>query len=376
MMSEEILNEAKVKLTTQEISNAQMASRGKVNETHFARVLNGGEHVSAEAKESHDIHASHIGSAQTKIQQDRAEIMAKEYVTSAKKQHGYRGKIVKVFHTGKSGVAKETGLDVEHSHPADIVVQWSGHKTKGHTLFHGISAKSNKEDVVNRIKTRSAEKIGNAVGVDLKKHHVDRSNRFARKHGIHDLPMVHRKKKIKNSPKLKAEANLKGVESTIQTRDMYHAALGKLSHKQVIHHINTEFFGTGKIEKSLPYVLASGQGVKGGSGKEALSAKITKPSDSTHFHLLQASSRISFVPTGTSKVNVYAHGKGYEDGVHVIGLETKHDRQSLASNQMIMGREGTLKNKTQAKGEPRINPNLDSVISGITNKSTRKKTNK
>ena len=350
-------------------SNILATPRGHVNEIHMARVLNGGKHVSPEMNKKHDNAAALLSPEEVKHQHKRAEKMAQKYVKMATTIHGYTGKIKEVHVTATDGVKKATGLDVGQNHPADIVVKWSGHKVKGHTHWHGISAKSVATKGVDRIATRSAKAIGSSVGVDLHTHHEKRSEAFAKTHKIGHMTTKDRKATIKASTKLTAAADTEGGKSTIRTRDTYHGHLSGLEPKAVKAHLHKEFFRTGSGDaETLPYVIASGSG---NGGKKGYAGLIKSPSDSDHHHLINAATHFSFEKSGTSKIRVFAHGKGYEDGAHVISLETKHDRQKMASNQMILGREGTLASKLSIKGKPVRQSNLSDVVAGIQTKSNK-----
>ena len=349
--------------------NALATARSHVNEIHFARTLNGGKHVNKELKQKHDNAASLLDPIEVKHQQMRAQVMADAYTKHAQKVHGYRGKIEEVHVTAASGGIKAaTGLDISSKdHPADVVVRWSGHSKKGHTTWHGISAKSSQEKGSDRISNRGISGISKLINHDIHSHHDRGQEEFAKQHGLSDLGVKERKAAIRSNKKILEAAESRGRLHSSRTRDLYHAGLTKMDHHGIRTHLLDHHFRTGGAShEKLPYVIASGSG--DGSSKRGYSAVIKEPSESTHTQLVHGATHFTFEKAGSTGLRVFAHGKGYEDGAHVITLQAKHNTQKMASPIKIVGTEGSLHGKKIRRGEP---PDYANVVSSI-KKSKRK----
>lgn len=351
-------------------SNALATARSHVNEIHFARTLNGGKHISKELKAKHDKAASLLSPEEVKHQQKRAEAMADAYTKHATKVHGYKGKIEEVHVTAASGGIKSaTGLDIRsQDHPADVVVRWSGHSKKGHTTWHGISAKSSQQKGTDRISNRGISGISKLINHNIHDHHDKGQKEFAETHGIGHLSVKERKKAIRANPKILAAAEARGRQHSERTRDLYHIGMKKMDTHGVRSHLLDHHFRTGsETHAKLPYVIASGSG--DGSDKRGYSAVIKEPDESTHRHLIHGATHFTYEKAGSTGLRVYAHGKGYEDGAHVITLQAKHNTQKMASPIKIVGTEGSLHGKKVRKGPA---PDYTQVVAGIKKKPAKK----
>ena len=355
-------------------ANALATARSHVNEIHFARSLNGGKHVSKELKAKHDAAASLLSPEEVKHQQKRAEVMADAYRKHATKVHGYKGNIKEVHVTAASGGIKAaTGLDIRsQDHPADVVVRWSGHTKKGHTTWHGISAKSSQTKGSDRISNRGISGISKLIKHDIHSHHDTGQAEFAKTHGLSDLSIKDRKKAIRANPKILAAAEARGRQHSERTRDLYHGGLKKMDVHGVRSHLLDHHFRTGgETHSALPYVIASGSG--DGSAKKGYSAVIKEPSESTHTHLAHGATHFTYEKAGSTGLRVYAHGKGYEDGAHILTLQAKHNTQKMASPIKVVGTEGSLHGKKIRKGPA---PDYTQVVAGVKKKKKSSKKGK
>lgn len=360
------LLEAKKKID----KNALATARSHVNEIHFARTLNGGKHISKELKAKHDKAASLLSPEEVKHQQKRAEVMADAYRKHATKVHGYKGNIEEVHVTSSAGGIKAaTGLEINsQDHPADVVVRWSGHAKSDHTTWHGISAKSSQQKGSDRISNRGISGISKLINHNIHGHHDAGQKEFAETHGLSDLSVKERKKAIRANPKILAAAEARGRMHSEKTRDLYHRGLRRMdTHGVRTHLLNHHFRSGGDTRAKLPYVIASGSG--DGSQKKGYTAVIKEPDESTHTHLIRGATHFTFEKAGGTGMRVYAHGKGYEDGAHVITLQAKHNTQKMASPIKIVGTEGSLHGKKVRKGPA---PDYTQVVAGIKKKSAKK----
>jgi hypothetical protein len=351
--------------------NALATARSTVNEIHTAYVLNGERHVSPEAEKKFKKNRKLLSPQEANNQMRRGEAMAKAYLETAKSHHGFSGNprdIVSVHLTGGGGGIKSVGKkenqphlqDIESSdHPADIVVRWN-HRSRVHgTDYHGISAKSNEGAGQERISNRGAGSISKQLGGDVHSHHDRAMRRFHRENNLTgSLKQI--KKRIKGSKKLKEKAIQTGAKTQKRSRDLYVKHLTDMHgtdvdsvKKHLLHH----HFRVGSREaRALPYVIVSGHGnSKGGYG-----AAVHNPEHGVHARLIINATHFTFDNSGQTGFRIHAHGKGYEDGAHVLTVQAKHNTQPMAGTIKHIGTEGSLRLKTQ-KGREAA-PTFDKIV--------------
>lgn len=376
-----IFEEKKAKSEKKE--NALATARSKVNEIHLAFVLNKERHASPEIEKEFNKNSSLLSPEERHNQMKRAEAMAKSYLDSARRQHGFSGNIqdIESVHlTGAGGGIKKVGKQhnqphlqqiESQDHPADVIVKWN-HRSNIHgTEFHGISAKSNEGKGQERISNRGAEGISKQLtglhpkkkSVDVHSGHDREMEAFAKRHKMSDLPLKvsgkdknHPKKSrygmIKSSKRLMAAAEKSGAKTQKGVRDSYVAALTDIhSHdvdavkKHLLHH----HLRVGSQQaRALPYVIVSGHGNR----DAGFGAAVHNPEHSVHSRLIINATHFTMDHSGDTGFRIHAHGPGYEDGAHVLTLQSKHNTQKMAGKIKVIATEGSLRMKTKGKQAP------------------------
>ena len=359
--------------------NALATARSKVNELHMAYVLNGERHVSPESEKEFGKNHKMLSPEEANNQMRRAEAMARSYLSSAREHHGFSGNprdIVSVHLTGGSGGIKSVGKkenqphlqDIESSdHPADLVVRWN-HRSHIHgTDFHGISAKSNEGKGQERISNRGASSVSSQltglhpkkVPVDIHGHHERAMTRFHKENNLAGS-LKEKKTAIRSNKKLKSKADAIGTQTQTRSRDAYVSAISDIHGHDVdavkTHLLHHHFRVGSQQTRSLPYVIVSGHG----NPKSGYGAAVHNPEHGVHSRLIINATHFTTEHSGSTGFRVHAHGKGYEDGAHVLTIQAKHNSQPMASTIKHIGTEGSLRMKTQ-KGREKA-PSFDEIL--------------
>ena len=359
--------------------NALATARSKVNEIHTAYVLNGERHVSpaaeAEFKKNHKM----LSPEEASNQMRSAESMAKAYLDSARSHHGFTGNpkdIVSVHLTGGGGGIKSVGKkegqphlqDIESSdHPADIVVRWNHRSSVHGTDYHGISAKSNEGKGLERISNRGASSISKQLTglhprkstADVHSHHDKAMKAFHAESGLTGS-LKDIKVKIRANKNVKKKADALGAGTQTKSRDLYMKHLTDIHDSDVdavkTHLLHHHFRVGSQQARALPYVIVSGHG----NPKTGYGASVHNPEHGVHSRLIINATHFTLDKAGQTGFRIHAHGKGYEDGAHVLTVQAKHNTQPMAGTIKHIGTEGSLRMKTQ-KGREAA-PSFETIV--------------
>ena len=265
--------------------------KGVIHELLTGYHLNGGKHMSPEAKQKHD----ELKSKMSKEEYENANKLAK---STAEHIHKHvKGNIDSVHWSSKPGDIKRiTGThESQQENPSDIIVR---HKNGTHTGFSlkVTSKKNGKVPVGNP----GAKQTDAQLKVDTSHHYEN-----ARKKLQNDFPELKNKtnkdikEKIKENPKMRERAELHSNSAIKKIRDTWHDALNKMSKKKLSDHIRNNLLHANETKTKMYKVTTGGN-------SENHSVEIEHPHTS-HDHILNDHKNIEIRKSGNNSIE-FRHG--------------------------------------------------------------------
>lgn len=285
-LNEENLFESKSKSEKKISSN----DKGVLHELLTGFHLNGGKHMSKEAKQKHDEIKSKISGEEYKNASKLAHSTAKHI------RNHFNGDVHSIHWSSKPGdIERITGVkESQQSNPSDIIIR---HKDGTHT---GVSLKvTKKKNGKVPVGNPGAQQTDKQLGVDTSHHYENARKRlkkqFPRLKGMSNKEM---KEQIKAKPKMRQAAEKHSNQAIKKIRDTWHSSLSNMSTKQLSDHIRNNLLHA-KATKVKMYKVTTG------GNHDDHSVEIEHP-HTAHDHILKDHKHITVEKSGNNSI-VFKH---------------------------------------------------------------------
>lgn len=291
-----------------------------INEIQTGFFLAGKKWYDSDAKRQFEIRSKQAKPEEVADAIGKAEIMAKEFLTWARK-NGYGGSITHVWWTARPGsMASAVGEPIDQrKNPTDILVKFSQGPNQG---FLGLSAKATKTKGDIGFKNPGIGTIDKNLGMNLSDYSKSELNKVIKKL---DLPesTSERKTYIRQNPGIKSKTEDIGSKLLSDLRNMLFDKIIKMKQKDLIKYLQQDWMDADILYP--PYVKVTGHG-----NKAPYTASVMDPTENEKLSALQKYN-VTLEKIGNESIGVKAGDK------KIMKIRFKFESEKMASSIKLSG---------------------------------------